>query len=135
MTVYLQAGRYDARGGSPARPGESECPEAYHRYCPGGTWSPAVNLYEDDRNYYLVADLAGVGSPSIDLEARDGKLILAGHRPTPPPPEVYGTLHLHHMEIDHGRFERILEMPPDINVDAIEAVYRTGQLLVTLPKR
>ncbi len=106
----------------------------YPKYCPGESWTPALNLYEDDRNYYIVADLSGVGSQAIDLECEEGKLVICGHRPTPPPPETHGGLKLHHMEINHGRFRRILELPPDVNADGIEAVYRTGQLLITLPK-
>ena len=107
----------------------------YPKYCPGESWTPALNLYEDDRNYYVVADLAGVGTQGIDLEYEEGKLVICGHRPTPPPPEAHGGLKLHHMEINHGRFRRILELPPDVNTDSIEAVYRTGQLLITLPKK
>ncbi|MBN1553442.1 MAG: Hsp20/alpha crystallin family protein [Phycisphaerae bacterium] len=107
----------------------------YCSYCPGETWKPHLNIYEDDRNYYVVANLAGTGTQAIDLECRDGQLILSGHRPTPPPPEVHGKLKLIHMEIDHGRFTRVLELPGDVDPDGIEAIYRTGQLLVTLPKR
>ncbi len=107
----------------------------YHKYCPGESWTPALNLYEDDRNYYVVANLAGAGTQAIDLECKEGRLVLSGHRSTPPPPEVHGELVLHHMEIDHGRFRRILELPADVNTDGIEAVYRTGQLLITLPKK
>lgn len=109
--------------------------KGYHAYCPGETWKPHLNIYEDDRNYYIVANLAGTGTQAIDLECREGKLILSGHRPTPPPPEVHGKLKLLHMEIDHGRFSRVLELPRDADPDGIEAIYRTGQLLVTIPKR
>jgi len=107
----------------------------YCTYCPGETWKPDLNIYEDDRNYYVVANLAGTGTQAIELECREGQLILSGHRPTPPPPEVHGKLQLLHMEIDHGRFTRVLQLPPDVNDEGIEALYRTGQLLVTLPKR
>jgi HSP20 family protein len=106
----------------------------YHQYCPTDTWTPDVNLYEDDRNYYVVADLAGVGSQAIDLECRDGRLVLSGHRTMPPPPEVFGEVRVHHMEIDYGRFCRELVLPSNVDETSIEAVYRTGQLLVTLPK-
>lgn len=108
---------------------------AYCTYCPGETWKPHLNIYEDDRNYYVVANLAGTGTEAIDLECREGQLILSGHRPTPPPPQVHGKLKLLHMEIDHGRFSRVLELPADADPDGIEAVYRTGQLWITIPKR
>lgn len=107
----------------------------YCTYCPGETWKPHLNIYEDDRNFYVVVDLAGTGTQAIELECREGQLIFSGHRPTPPPPEVHGKLKMLHMEIDHGRFTRVLELPPEVDADGIEAIYRTGQLLVTLPKR
>jgi HSP20 family protein len=107
----------------------------YHRYCPGETWKPAVNLYEDDANYYVVVDLSGSGSQSIEVHYHEGELIVAGHRPTPPPPACVGELRLHHMEIDHGQFQRAVRMPANIKVDEIDAIYRTGQLLITVPKQ
>jgi HSP20 family molecular chaperone IbpA len=41
------------------------------------------------------------------------------------------------MEIYLGEFERILALPPDAEVDRenVEATYRDGVLLITLPKR
>lgn len=116
-------------------PADTAFRPGYCTYCPGETWKPHLNIYEDDRNYYVVANLAGTGTQAIDLECREGQLILSGHRPTPPPPEVHGKLKLLHMEIDHGRFTRVLELPADAAPDGIEAMYRTGQLLVTIPKR
>jgi HSP20 family protein len=107
----------------------------YHEYRPGKTWAPAVNLYEDRKNFYVVADLPGMRGESIELDVGGGGLSIAGYRPTPPPPKVHGEMRLHHMEIDHGRFCRKIKLPAGVNVDAIEAVYRTGQLLVTLPKQ
>lgn len=106
----------------------------YYHYCPAESWTPAMNLYEDMRNYYAVVNLAGVGSQAIELDVSDGKLTIAGHRPTPPPPEVHGKLKLFHMEIDHGRFCRTLDLPRGVATNRIEAVYRAGQLLITMPK-
>jgi len=106
----------------------------YHHYCPGEAWTPAMNLYQDDRNYYAVVNLAGVGCQSIEMDVSKGKLVIAGHRPTPPPPAVFGKLELFHMEIDHGRFSRAIDLPDTVDADNIEAVYRAGQLLVTMPK-
>ena len=107
----------------------------YHEYRPGETWSPAVNLYEDKKNFYVVADLSGVRSETIELDVGGGGLSISGYRPTPPPPKVHGEMKLHHMEIDHGRFSRKIKLPAGVEVDAVEAVYRAGQLLITLPKQ
>lgn len=134
ITIVQAASASRRPGHSDPLPGDDPAPD-YHRYCPGETWKPAINLYEDDANYYVIVDLSGSGSQSIEVHYHEGDIIIAGHRPTPPPPECIGELRLHHMEIDHGQFQRALRMPTNINVDGIDAIYRTGQLLITVPKR
>jgi HSP20 family protein len=118
----------------PAGRAAEESQGGYHEYCPGETWTPAVNLYEDESNYYVVADLAGSGNEAIELDYHEGQLTISGHRTMPVPPEATGRLKVHHMEIDYGRFCRKLGIPADVDVDRIEAVYRAGQLYITLPK-
>lgn len=108
---------------------------SYHHYCPGEAWIPPVNLYSDDRNYYLVVNLAGTGARQIDLEARDGELVISGFCPTPTPCETFGVLQVEYMEIDDGRFCRTLDLPDNADIDQIKATYRRGQLLVTVPKQ
>jgi HSP20 family molecular chaperone IbpA len=39
------------------------------------------------------------------------------------------------MEIDHGPFVREVELPDDIDHEAIRATYRVGLLWIELPKR
>jgi HSP20 family molecular chaperone IbpA len=107
--------------------------DQFHEFCPGHAWTPPVNVYQDRENIYVIVDLAGVGTQAVELDYNEGKLTISGHRPTPPPPDVHGRLHVHHMEIDHGHFCRELAITEPINPEGIEAFYRTGQLLVTLP--
>ena len=108
----------------------------YHRYSPGDSWRPSVNLYEDDGSFYVVADLAGVRAESIDLRIDTGQLLLRGQR-TSPRPEAAGAekpLRAHLMEIDHGPFHRSLDLPASADADRIEACYRNGFLWVKVPK-
>jgi HSP20 family protein len=105
-----------------------------YRHCRAETWQPAVNLYEDNVNYYAVVDLAGVQAETIDLRTAEGLLVLSGQRAVPRPADA-GPLRLRLMEIDHGDFARSLELPDDVDVDGIEAAYRGGFLWIRLPKR
>lgn len=107
----------------------------YHKYCPAETWTPSINLYEDDREYWLVVDLAGMKPQEIDVKAENGLLTVRGHRPTPGMKTAAGSLKLHHMEIDHGPFCRTLELPRDADLDALEASYKAGLLWVRIPKK
>ena len=105
------------------------------RYCPGATWAPSINLYEDDGEYCLVADLAGVVVSEVELSVEGSSLTLAGQRRAPEPPSPDGLLRLHLMEIDDGRFCRAVELPADVIVEEIQASYRCGFLWVRMPKK
>jgi len=113
----------------------------YQRYRGEGAWRPSINLYEDGESYHLVADLAGIEPETMDLRAEKGRLILRGQRPSPRPPggeagqaSASGSLRLHLMEIDHGPFQRTLELPEAVDAERIEAHYRHGFLWVKMPK-
>ena len=101
----------------------------------GDTWAPTVDCYEDDANFYIIADLAGVCPEVIDLEVRGEVLTISGTRPSPTVDQPAGDIRLHVMEIDHGRFSRDLPIPDCVDSDAISAVYRHGLLWVRLPKK
>ena len=107
--------------------------QSYHKYCPGETWKPAVNIYEDERQYVIVADLAGMKAADVDLRAEVGKLVISGERAVPHF-ETKGDVRLHTMEIDHGRFCRAVNLPEDADIEAIEALYRNGYLWIQVPK-
>ena len=109
---------------------------AERRYYPGDIWSPAVNLYEDEDHYHIVADLSGLKSETIDIHVEGATLVISGQRGTPRPTEVGGVLQVHLMEIDHGAFCRTLDIPESVDVDQIpNAMYRNGLLWIELPKK
>ena len=112
----------------------------YHRYRPAQAWNPAINLYEDEAGFHLVADLAGIDPEVIDLRVEKNRLILRGQRPAPRPPDCSdkqsaAALRLHHMEIEYGPFVRTVDLPEAIDVKGIEAVYRNGFLWIKMPRK
>ena len=113
----------------------------FHRYRDRESWSPAVNLYEDDGAYLMVVDLAGVDPKTIDLRVEKHQLVLRGNRPAPRPPErshcrleAPDRVRMHMMEIDHGPFHRSLELPEQVDPSRIKACYRNGFLWVKMAK-
>ncbi len=106
----------------------------YHKYCPEESWSPAIDLYEDETHYCVVVDLAGVEADEISVHTEGRMLILSGYRQPPCISDPRGSVKLHHMEIDQGQFCRPLELPADIDSDEIEASYKRGFLWIHLPK-
>ncbi len=108
---------------------------AYHYYRPAEAWAPAINLYEDEAQYYVVVDLAGLKAEQIDLHVEKGIMTISGERPAPLVPEIKGQVSLHLMEIDHGRFCRALKLPDNVDIDTIpNASYRNGYLWLRMPK-
>ena len=107
----------------------------FHPYRPGDTWSPSLNVYEDEGHFHVVVDLAGMQPDEVDLSVEDGALLMTGERPVPEVPKAAGEVQLHLMEIDHGRFCRSLDLPADADADRIEASYIRGFLWICLPKK
>jgi len=114
--------------------------KGYYGFYRNETWTPAVNLYENDTAYLVCVDLAGVDKDKIDLEVVDHRLSIRGTREAPIHPDrseavATGKIRVHLMEIDHGGFNREVELPVDVARETISATYRDGLLWIELPKK
>ena len=113
--------------------------KGYFNFCPAETWTPAVNLYENDIGYLVCVDLSGVDKEKIDLVVSDGQLKLRGQRAVPVTPEGGDAramgLRVHLMEIDYGPFCREVDLPNDVAQDKISATYVNGMLWIELPRK
>ena len=99
-------------------------------------WQPAVNVFRCGAQFIVCVELAGVDQSAIDLRAESRRLAIRGTRalaePTCDDPPALQVLAL---EIDHGRFERILDLPADIDPQRVTAEHRHGLLWIKLPLR
>jgi HSP20 family protein len=119
--------------------------KGFFNFCPSETWTPNVNLYENDTAYLVCVDLAGVDKEKIEVVVADQKLTLRGARLVPTFPELesqgagpgepHPKVRVHVMEIDHGPFCREVELPADVDRDRIGAAHRNGLLWIELPKK
>jgi HSP20 family molecular chaperone IbpA len=111
----------------------------FFNFCPSETWTPNVNVYENDTAYVVCVDLAGVDKEKIEVLVADQKLTLKGTRLVPTPPEATEThgarLRVHVMEIDHGPFCREVDLPADVAQERIGAAHLNGLLWIELPKK
>lgn len=98
-------------------------------------WSPAVNVYRLDRHLAVCVDLAGIDRQSIDVRVEPGRLIVRGVRHAPDPRRQQEAMRIMVMEIDHGPFCRVLDLPPEVDLNRVESHYDNGLLWVTLPLR
>lgn len=127
--------------------------KGFFTFSPNETWTPNVNLYENEGSYVVCVDLSGVVKEEIDLQVHRQTLTLRGRREVPtqprdgvdPPAPTAATApgaapaapryRVHLMEIDHGHFSREVELPDDVESDRIHATYRNGLLWIELPKK
>jgi HSP20 family protein len=92
---------------------------------------PPLNVWEDDDNLYVEAELPGLKPDGIDVAVTEGdQLSIAGTR-TPGAPE--GSTWLR-QECGYGRFTRTITLPTEVDADEVEATYEAGVLTLTLPK-
>ncbi len=85
-----------------------------------------VDLYEDQANAYVRAELPGVNRDDIQVELTDGTLTLTAARKTPVTED---------QPEQSASFSRSLSIPAEVSADQVSATYENGVLTVTLPKR
>jgi HSP20 family protein len=95
----------------------------------GVTFVPRVDIYENDRELVLCADVPGVRPEDIDLRYERGELLLHGRvRARQRPGQFLLT------EYEEGDFYRSFSISESIDALKIEAECKNGVLTVHLPK-
>jgi HSP20 family protein len=97
-------------------------------------FTPRVDVYycgEGGAKAIVKADLAGVGLESIGLEVVGRHLLISGERPIQ---ETEGRVY-QQVEIEAGRFRRVIELNGDPVAEEAKATYEDGILRVELPLR
>jgi HSP20 family protein len=93
---------------------------------------PLINILEDQEHVYVEALTPGVDPQSLNVSLVQNHLTLSGEKSRVPgeiKPEAF-----HRSERASGKFVRAIDMPVEVDERAIEAEYKNGLLLVTLPK-
>jgi HSP20 family protein len=98
----------------------------------GGTWAPAVDIYEQEGHIVLKAELPGIDPKDVDIRLENNVLTLRGER------KIDNTVqrdNYHRVERAYGSFTRSFTLPSVVDQEHIKADYKDGVLQVTLPKR
>jgi HSP20 family protein len=98
----------------------------------GGSWAPAVDIYEQDGNIVMKAELPGVDPKDVDVRLENSTLTLRGERKLDK--EVKQDSY-HRVERSYGAFSRSFTLPTVVDQGSIKAEYKDGVLKLTLPKR
>jgi HSP20 family molecular chaperone IbpA len=93
-------------------------------------FKPFVDIFEDDREITLIADMPGVAAGDMTVELRNGLLTIEGGlRPWENAEESDIQV-----EFEIGRYARCFRLPEAVDHNRIEAHCRNGSLRLTLPK-
>ena len=94
-------------------------------------WIPALDVYENENNFVVKAELPGMKKEDIEVSLNDGSLSISGERKTETRRE---DAEVYRAERFFGRFQRTVTLSSAVAPDKIQAAYKDGVLTVTLPK-
>jgi len=97
---------------------------------PGLVFTPEVDIFEEDREITLLADMPGVDANDICIDLQDGVLTLTGDVKPWKGVEECDVL----IEFEIGKYYRQFTLSDAIDQDKINAKLEDGVLRLTLPK-
>jgi HSP20 family protein len=94
-------------------------------------WKPLVDIYDNDENIVITAELPGINKENIKVDVKDRVLTLKGERLSEN--EVKEDSY-HRRERVYGKFERAFTLPVEVDPEEIQADYKDGILKINIPK-
>lgn len=94
--------------------------------------TPAVNVREDEKNYILELAVPGLEKKDLKIDMNEDILSITSEMKKE---SEEGKNGYKRKEFSYSSFSRNFYIPEDVNRDKIEANYKDGVLLVSLPKQ
>lgn len=92
---------------------------------------PAVNIWSNEDQVLVTAELPGIKPEDLDISVVQGQLSISGERKLNPPDEK---MSCHRQERSQGCFTRTFRLPFDVDNKKVEAQYQDGILNIALPR-
>ena len=96
------------------------------------SWVPAVDIYEDENQLVLSAEVPGIDEKDVEIKIEDSTLIIQGERKMEKETKEEN---YHRIERSYGSFYRSFSLPNYIDQDKIHAEHENGVLKITMPKK
>jgi len=96
------------------------------------SWAPAVDIFEDEHELVVKADLPDVKPEELDIRVENNILTIRGERKFEKKVDEKNYLRV---ERSYGSFSRSFALANTVNSEAIKADYKDGVLTLTIPKR
>lgn len=96
------------------------------------TWTPLVDIKEENDRFVVIADLPGVKKDDIQISLEQNILTLKGERQFEKSEHKNGYSRRERVQ---GQFYRRFSLPQTANDEKISAKYTHGVLEITIPKK
>jgi len=97
-----------------------------------GAWSPQVDIFENQNEIVLEAELAGLKPEDVSISIENNVLTIHGERRFEKKDEDDN---FHRVERSYGAFTRSFTLPPTVQSENANAEFENGILRLTLAKR
>ena len=113
--------------------GRGWLPPAIARGGPG-LWAPQIEMFEQDEQLIVRADLPGLTSDDVNVEIDNDAITIEGERRSEQNENREG---FYRTERSYGKFYRRLPLPDGVEAENADATFRDGVLEITMnaPKR
>jgi HSP20 family protein len=96
-----------------------------------GTAFPSVDVYHDKDNVIVTAEVPGLAEKDVELSITGNTITLKGEKKQES--EVKEESY-QRVERSYGSFQRVIDLPVEVNAEKAKAKLANGVLTVTLPK-
>jgi HSP20 family protein len=96
------------------------------------SWAPAVDIYEDESQLVLTAEIPGLSEKDVEIKIEDNVLSIQGERKLQ---KETREENYHRIERAYGSFYRSFTLPNYVDEDKIRAENENGVVKITMPKK
>ncbi|SFC30364.1 HSP20 family protein [Marinospirillum celere] len=96
------------------------------------SFSPKLDVASADKEYTITLEAPGLEEKDIQLDLQERTLFIRGEKRQEKEEQ---DKHFYRMERSYGQFQRVLEIPTDVELDGIKAKMNKGLLTLTLPRQ
>jgi len=95
------------------------------------TFTPRVDVREEDNHVVVSAELPGLDQKDIDVTVTRDSVRISGEKKHEEEKEERG---YYRRETSYGSFERVIDLPSEVDENKAEAEFSKGVLKIRLPK-
>ncbi|QOJ29144.1 MAG: Hsp20/alpha crystallin family protein [Ignavibacteriales bacterium] len=96
-----------------------------------GIFNPRLNVFEDNQNLYIEAEIPGVNKEDLKISLQDNTITISGEKKFE---DEKKEKNYYRVERRYGSFRRSFSLPVEVNDSKVEAKFENGVLKVSLEK-